>query len=280
MFSNKRLLALKSHIIKNWMYYSIGLIICFGLKYYYSKAGSDELEWILAPTAWWVKVLSGVPFERDPHLGFVNHALQFIIAPSCSGINFMIITFSTLLFSFLHRMGTVMGRLLWLAISLGLAYVLTVLVNGFRIILSIWFLGLDIYNGWITPERVHMLEGTVIYFVSLFVIYSIAGEITKHFTPGTGKSHGFKWISPLFWYLSVTLGVPLMTRAYRNDGMQFMEHSILIIAVCLTAILLFCLILLLQKAFKNKFLRYKSWLKLQIALSVERQAIFLKKTET
>lgn len=257
---NDGIIRVRPMITRNGLFYAFGLAMIFGLKYYYSKAGSDDLGWILAPTAWWVEILSGIPFEREAHLGFVNHAYRFIIAPSCSGVNFLIISFSMLLFSFIHRMRTLGSKLSWTVASLGLSYLFTVLVNGFRIVVSIYLAGLNIYGGWITSERIHMIEGASVYFVSLIVLYISARTLVKRFEPQTCRDSNTKhplkpWTQvsgkfapPLFWYFSITLGIPLANRAYVDDAMKFTEHAILIVAICTSIVVLFRLALVVKKS--------------------------------
>ena len=41
---------------KYGVFYVIGLIAAFALKLYYSRASVDDLDWVLAPTAWWVRL--------------------------------------------------------------------------------------------------------------------------------------------------------------------------------------------------------------------------------
>jgi len=130
-------LNLKSRCHTCGIFYLAGLLLILGIKYFYSNAGSNELVWILAPTSWWVRTLSGFSFEYEPFVGYVNHKLRFIIAPSCSGVQFMIITMTVLIFSFIHRMDNNKKRLLWFSCSLILSYPVTILVNGIRIVLSI-----------------------------------------------------------------------------------------------------------------------------------------------
>lgn len=259
--SNEAFLKTKSFVFKYGAFYAIGLLIAFGLKYYYSGASSEDLDWILAPTAYWVQALSGIPFEKEQQIGFVSHFYQFIIAPSCAGINFMIIAFSTLLFSFIHRLKSVKGRFLWIASSFLLVYLFTILVNSLRIILSIFLLRLDIYGGWITPERVHTIEGTIVYFVSLLILYVIAGELIKYFALNAGKNKVsakaqihllHKWFPPVFFYFAITLGVPVLNGAYVNDSKKFLDHAVLITAVCLTVLLLLSLLFILKKHLREK----------------------------
>lgn len=246
---------MKSIIKKNWIFYLLGFTVLIGLKYYYSKAGSDELRWILAPIAWWVRILGGVPFAYEPQSGYVNHSLRFIIAPSCSGVSFMIIVFATLLYSFVHRMRTIRKGFCWTALSMAVSYFFTILVNGLRIVVSIylplWLQRLHIGYRWLTPERLHTTIGIVIYFTSLCVLYRIAGpvslkiaDLAKENAHGTVPEHSCQsfrqairpCLPPMFWYFAITLGIPLLRRAYRNDFRSFAEYVGLMTGICTVVI--------------------------------------------
>lgn len=248
------------------------LVILFVLKLFYRKADSTDLQWILAPTAWWVRALSGISFENVPHIGYVNHDLRFIIARSCSGFQFMLITAATLLFSFLHRIlpsenCSPLRRMLYgfgcIFADFGLSYVLTILVNGLRIILSIYlplfleqsalFQEYNGYSGWLTPESLHTLIGTVVYFASLLVIYRLADGITlktffaktKEQLPKAQKNitfrASFRLLQPVFWYFFFVLGIPFLTRAYRNGVKQFTDYVRLVIFACTIVLVPFVL---------------------------------------
>ena len=119
-------------------WFLIALLIAFGLKYHYSRAGSDELSWILAPTASVVEHVSGIRFENEARTGFVNHQHRVIIAPSCAGVNFLITAFCMAVFYGIHRLKSRRDKLLWLTFSGMCAYFLTIGVNAVRIILSIY----------------------------------------------------------------------------------------------------------------------------------------------
>ena len=79
---------MKQILKNNWIFYLIGAAFCIGLKLYYRSVDSCGLMWILTPTARWAGILGGYAFENLPHTGYVNHDLQFIIAKSCSGVQF------------------------------------------------------------------------------------------------------------------------------------------------------------------------------------------------
>ncbi|OPZ92871.1 MAG: hypothetical protein BWY74_01378 [Firmicutes bacterium ADurb.Bin419] len=242
---------MKTLLIKNWYYYLAGLIVLFGLKWYYSMAGIEDLEWIIGPTAWWTEILSGNTFKKVPGLGYVNNANEFIIVSSCSGINFLIVLFSTLLYSFIHRLKVNKEKSLWFAFCMLFSYIMTIGVNGLRIIISMYLYNADIYGALITPERVHRIEGVLIYFVSLFIIYSLierkAGFIVSGFCEEKYSARSMKkliitCVPPLFWYFVFTLGIPLLNRAYKKDGVHFLEHSIVIISISFISVLVYCLI--------------------------------------
>jgi exosortase K len=246
----------KNFLAENALFYAIGLIISFGLKYYYSHAGNDDLNWILIPTSRVVEYLSGIHFERELHIGLVNHAYRFIIVPSCAGVNFLTIAFSTLFFSFIHRLKGIGLKLLWLGISAGFAYLLTLVANALRIITAIYLYRADIYGEWVTLERVHRIEGVFIYFFFLLIAYLTVERVFQGLvpkTPGAWRSpapEGTKFIHiihrcliPFFWYSLIGLGIPLLRMAYKQDGAKFTEHFSVVTVVCLCILLLLFLVL-------------------------------------
>ena len=176
---------------KNLAFYLTGFLILLGIKLFYSRADCQELRWILGPTAGWVTLLSGISFAYLPGEGYVNHSLRILIAPSCSGVQFMLITMATLLFSFVHRAagnGTPSSRsrkgFLWTAACLPLSYLTAIFVNGLRIIAAIYLpallaqaglSGADSPRCFLTPEKLHTAIGVLVYFVSLLTIYRLGG---------------------------------------------------------------------------------------------------------
>lgn len=261
---------IKSLIMQNWIFYLLGIIIIFGVKIFYSAADSNGLKWILRPTAWWVRTLSGISFEYDPYLGYVNHSLRFIIAPSCSGTQFMVITITTLIFSFVHRMETKIRGFCWIVISLVSSYLFTIFVNSLRIVLSIYLpLYLqksDIYSGWMTPARLHTSIGIIIYFSSLCIIYHIAEYVSRtpslrlRRQPDCNKIHlsgtSFveiihKCITPMFWYFSITLGIPFLNKAYKDNLSNFIEYTILVTSICMVIVFIFFLVSVIREHFSK-----------------------------
>ena len=247
---------IKNVLAENALFYVIGLLIAIGLKYFYHQAGSDDLNWILIPTSRVVEYLSGIHFERELHIGLVNHAYRFIIVPSCAGVNFLAIAFSTIFFSFIHRLTGIGLKSLWLGISAGFAYFLTLVANALRIIAAIYLYRADIYGGWVTMERIHRIEGAFIYFLFLLIAYLTAERVVQGVvltTPGAWRSPApegkefmhiiRRCLIPFFWYSLIGLGIPLVRMAYRQDGATFTEHFSSVTLVCLCILLLFFVII-------------------------------------
>lgn len=198
-------------LCQNFIFYLAGLLVILGIKCYYRQADCDSLLWILAPTAWWVELLSKIPFTYISGAGYVNNSLRMVIAPSCSGIRFMTITFATLFFSFVHiivsgqespvsksshvtdlgsmKFGMPDTKALakglgWVAVSSFLSWMFTVFANGLRIIIAIYLpLYLEaagLMKGILTQDRLHTMIGVAVYFIALLTIYRLVeGFISK-----------------------------------------------------------------------------------------------------
>src|SRR5687767_11654447 len=67
--------------------------IALALKYFYSTASVNDLRWILAPTTFLVEFITGTQFTFESHAGYMSEDRTFLIATSCSGVNFLIISF-------------------------------------------------------------------------------------------------------------------------------------------------------------------------------------------
>jgi len=234
------------HLQYHSIYYFLILFTAWGLKYHYSRAGSEELVWVLAPTAGLVELISGIQFESEAHTGFVSQGNRFVIAPACAGMNFLIIAFCMAAFSGLHTFGRHRTNLFWLGTALLSAYVLTIVVNAFRIIVSINTYTADIQLGWLTPSRIHRIEGVVIYFFFLSLFYMIINKAIYRFRGGTAgkkpatgrhlatRTNYVGWICagliPYSWYGLITPLVPLINGVLRQDASRFAEHGIMVLA--------------------------------------------------
>ena len=242
------LCKLKETVQKNNIYYLMGILTLLFLKLFYAKASCEALRWILGPTARFVTLMTGISFSYEPDMGYVNHSLKYVIAPSCSGVRFLIILIAMLIFSFVHR---AKKGFLWTVLSLPASYVLTVLINVLRIILSIYvplFLGqTGFYSSSLTQDTLHTAIGTATYFASLLVIYHLTDTYFVKPSSKQKKSRNLQYLVPAFWYFMIVLGIPFLNHASTKGGEKFTGYATLISFVCLPILLLFCLIGTIRK---------------------------------
>lgn len=223
-------------------YYAAGAAALFLLKCHYRLAGCEELLWLLAPAAGWAGLLSGCPFTYLPGEGYASRSLRLLIAPSCSGLQFLLIAGAMLLFTFIHRMGTEKKRALWAAGSLSAAYGYTIFINGIRIVLSVRLPQTGLLTGVLNPERLHTLIGAAVYFASLLLLYQIAEALSRRLAEEeecgvTAGNECLRSLSPLFWYGFLVLLIPALSRLWLPDRRDFLEYAFLVSAVCLILLL-------------------------------------------
>src|SRR5262249_14584704 len=54
------------------------LAIAYALKAFYSRAGADELLWILAPSAWLARFVGGIDLVYEQGAGYISHAHHLV----------------------------------------------------------------------------------------------------------------------------------------------------------------------------------------------------------
>jgi len=150
------------------------LAINYALKRHYSRADVESLQWILAPTAWLVETVVRAPFVFEQHVGYVNHELRFAIAPSCAGVNFMIIAICAASVGFVTYVRTLHAKLALILVSVALAYLATLGVNTVRIVIALLLKAHPPSIAGLSPARIHHVEGIVVYFISLCALYLLA----------------------------------------------------------------------------------------------------------
>ena len=208
------------------------------LKYHYSTATADHIDWILAPTARLVALLTSVHPVWEAGVGYVDFSRGIIVAPACAGINFMIMAFGLAAFCGMHWLRRPTHQAVWLLIALGAAYGLALAVNTVRIALSMSLYQADIYSGWITVERVHRLTGVAIYLAVLWAYFlglrRIAAYASTRVDRRTSQRefHLPNWLPPAL-YLLGAVGVPLAHRAWQHESPSFYEHCATVILATL-----------------------------------------------
>lgn len=183
-------------------------------KEYYRTASADDLRWILAPTAQLVSLFTGGNFTYEAGVGYADNGLMFVIAPPCAGLNFAMAAFAAVLLVGHVTTWRELGKRV--ALSLGLAYVSTILINTIRISIAVAMHRGTLDVGIADRAEAHRIEGIVIYLGGLLLLYAL--------------SKGKQIVVPIVVYLVITLGLPLANGAAgRGD---FVMHATWVLAAC------------------------------------------------
>jgi exosortase K len=220
----------------------------WGMKRYYADASVDELQWILGPTATLVTALTGVPFEWEPGQGYLSRERFFLIAKACAGINFMIAAFGMVAVVRGQRIRSCRAAAGVLLMCVLASYSAAVCVNAARIAVAMWLAAHPAGFAGMTAAQVHRAEGIACYFAGLVLLYQLVkyvdrgSECVSSGAEGTwppkhariGRCEG---AVPLFWYLVITVAVPLANGA-ASGGKLFVEHTLFVVAVPLVLVAL------------------------------------------
>lgn len=204
--------------------------VAWAAKDYYRGADHESLGWLLAPTAFLVELISGIAFDNEPGLGWVNGNYEVSIAPSCSGMNYLIILFCMSSLSAVLKLKSTTSLACWIVFSALTSYGFTLFVNSLRIWLAIVLYDADIYSVAVTAESVHRFAGVLIYYFFM-VFYYLLVLFILNLTAGRGqgssarpyslrRAAGLLW--PLCFYLLFTVVMPCLRGA--ATGQHFSEH--------------------------------------------------------
>lgn len=162
---------------------AVAAAIAWALKQHYAGAGADDLWWILTPTAELVGVATGVEFTPQPGEGYFSRERMFLIEKSCAGMNFMVAAFVMLVFTWLHRIGDGLSVLRVLGLSVAGSYAAAVTTNAIRIAIAIALAGQPAALRPLSAADIHRLEGVVVYFGGLVLLYDIAQRVDRRGWP-------------------------------------------------------------------------------------------------
>ena len=154
-------------------------LIAWALKRHYSDARVDDLWWMLAPTAQLVGATTGATFAMQPGEGYFSRDHLFLIEKSCAGINFMIAAFGMLVFTLFRRAGTTISAATVLVVSVLASYAAAVVVNAVRIAIAMWLAARPAVLPTFSAADVHRLEGIVVYFAGLVLLYELAQRLDR-----------------------------------------------------------------------------------------------------
>jgi exosortase K len=208
-------------------------------KFFHANANVNDLQWILAPTAWLVELANGERFEFESYAGYINDDRSFLIAGSCSGMNFLIIAFVML--SLLRLFGNARpGDVSWRFVPVAalIAFFATIVANAVRISVALRINRMQPEWIWVNPDQLHRFQGIFVYFGFLLLLFILSEKLRRRDEHRT-NTHLFRFwrfAAPLLAYWAMTLGIPLLNGARRQDA-PFLEHSLFVILTSLALIL-------------------------------------------
>ena len=212
------------------------LLCALVLKYHYSTATPDQLRWILTPTTFLVEILTGRSFTFESYSGYMSSDHTFLIAASCAGVNFLLTAFLMLALKDLWKARWTVG---WrfLPINALLAYLTTLIANTVRITLALSHQQTVRESGLLSPGQVHRVEGIVVYFGFLTLLF----WLTERKEASTSADWMKRAPFPLLIYYAITLGMPLANGAYRR-GYGFWQHELFVVVLPLIITIPFILV--------------------------------------
>jgi exosortase K len=195
---------------------------------------------VLTPSAF-IAQLAGVELVAEPGAGFISRSARMVVGPACAGVNFMLACWLALYFSLQAdwRPARLWKLLAASSLCFGAAYLVTISINGLRIALAAQLFSLDLYSGGWTKARVHRLLGVILYSAALLST-CLAAQRLQSQTAQPLRAAGRLSVA-LCTYLGVSLGIPLLNRAFVRNPAHFAEHAVLTLTGALSVLLLFLL---------------------------------------
>ncbi len=119
------------------IYYLLTAIIFITLKFTYTVANSNHLNFLLKPTNKLIEFLTGSNSIYFIDKGYYYESLNIMIDKSCSGFNFLLLSFALFMYLIVKSSDKHLYNIIGFPIALAVAYLLTIFVNASRIFASI-----------------------------------------------------------------------------------------------------------------------------------------------
>lgn len=191
---------------------SAALLLAVALKGLLSNSPVESLQWLMAPAVQLMSWVTGFPFFFENSIGYVSTQARYAVVPACSGLNFLVVAFGLLAWSFLSRDMKGGRALVWAGV---LALPLTYLTNATRLAIAVTLHQRVDLPPFLTGEMGHRLLGVGIYTLALLLV---AGWASQNRLP---RRVLLTWV--LGWYWLFTLVLPLLNGAASNR--LFMWHA-------------------------------------------------------
>lgn len=209
----------------------------FALKRHYATASAEQLGWVLAPTAALVECFTCIHFTLERGVGFMSESRDVVIAPACAGINYLVVAMLSLTFCLLREVKTPARKACFVLSSVAAAYGATLVVNATRISIGI-AVARHLPPSWdALRDQVHRVEGVVVYLTSLWLLVLAGGALIRGHGGATPTSLFRRdVVTPLSFYLAVTIGVPLVRALEPTRGFILHATTVGLVAGTLAAL--------------------------------------------
>lgn len=159
-------------VFENILFYVAAAAIGILLKIFYRAADNAQLVLLLHPVVAIVETFYDISFDFVPAKGFYDTTHGIIIGKSCAGLNFYIIVFGMLVFSFVGKLKGVRCKAAAFCVFGIISYMVTILVNASRIIVIIFVSTFaDMHFSQIDDQFIHQGIGVLMYFSFLTAIH-------------------------------------------------------------------------------------------------------------
>lgn len=162
---------------KNTPYYLIAIGLFILLKFWMGTFDNDQLQFLLKPTDKVFGLVTGTHSDYSSDNGFFYYKFNILIDKSCSGYNFLLLCFVMLYFQIIRFANQPGFKLLLLVSCLGIAYILTILINSSRIIISVVQQNAKVDFLTLEPHIIHESIGVVTYLLFLLITYFLTDKI-------------------------------------------------------------------------------------------------------
>lgn len=160
--------------MRNILLTIVCLLIFVLAKFWFREAENSDLLFLLSPTNWGVELFLGTQSVYTTDLGYYFSDLNIAIEKSCSGFNFLVISWLMTCYTMASskELTSKINVGLIIPISLILAYLATLLANVSRISIYMVLMRqrltelLDPRDTWL-----HLAEGVLVYFSFLLILY-------------------------------------------------------------------------------------------------------------
>ncbi len=166
-------------ILKNqrtYVYLLPVFLLALALKYVLAHAPLAALDFLLWIPAQLVSLCYGVSYRWDPTQGYVFPSLGMYINQGCAAINFLVILFLSLS-SLVTIYTSDKYRLKLLFLVSVVSYPLCLMVNSFRILVSVQMQAFTPQLSLSLRESLHEFVGGLCFFSALVLIVLLAEKI-------------------------------------------------------------------------------------------------------